>query len=343
MKKINLKGILVGENEPVYFIAEIAGNFSTFEEAKTLIDSAISIGFNAVKFQTFEAETATTKKNMFDMENVGRVSQYELLKQSQSSGDIQRKIMDYCKKGNVLAFSAPSHIKDIEFMEEFNNPVYKIGSDLACHIPALKIIARLKKPIILSTGMCTLEEVKKSVEAILAEGNDQIILMHCVADYPAKYEEVNLNAIKTMQKEFEFPVGYSDHTIGPEISIAAAAMGAHLIERHFNHPDNKPGPDTILSSDEKEMKYIISAVRKIEQAKGDGVKRPSKTEDKNMINNRVSICALRDISKGTVIIKEMVDVKRPGFGIQPVFFDQVIGKTAKKDIPADESITWDMI
>jgi N-acetylneuraminate synthase len=343
MKKINLNGKLVGDDEPVYFIAEIAGNFSTFREAKKLIDSAVSVGCNAVKFQTFEADTATTKKNMFDMDNVGKVPQYKLLKESECPKDIQKDIIKYCNKNNILAFSAPSHIKDIEFMEEFGNPIYKIGSDLACHIPALKIIARLKKPIILSTGMCTLEEVKKSVSAILAEGNDQIILMHCVADYPTKYNEVNLKAIKTMQKEFEIPVGYSDHTIGPEISLAAVAMGAHLIEKHFKHSENIQGPDAILSSNEQEMKYIIDSCRKIEQAKGSGIKEPSKTERKNMINNRVSICSLKDILKGTIITEDMIDIKRPGSGIQPIFFDQVVGKSAKKDIFADEPITWDMI
>lgn len=343
MKKINLNGTMVGENEPVYFIAEIAGNFSTFEEAKRIIKSAISAGCNAVKFQTFEAETATTKKNMFDMENVGKVQQYKVLKESQCPKELQKAIMDYCRKENILAFSAPSHIKDIELMEEFGNPVYKIGSDLACHLPALRIIARLKKPIILSTGMCTLEEVRESVNTILKEGNDQLILMHCVADYPAKYEELNLRAIQTMQKEFGLPVGYSDHTIGPEMTLAAVAMGANLIERHFKHPENKQGPDAILSSDEKEMRYIIETTRKIEQAKGDGIKKPSKTEYKNMVNNRVSICSLRDIPKGTIITEEMIDIKRPGYGIPPRFFEQVIGKIAKKDIPADEPITWDMI
>jgi len=343
MKKINLNGKLIGEGEPVFFIAEIAGNFSNFEEAKKIIDSAIAAGCDCVKFQTFEAETATTKKNMFDMENVGRVQQYKVLKESECPKELQKEIMEYCKRKKILAFSAPSHIKDIEFMEEFGNPIYKIGSDLACHIPALKTIARLRKPIILSTGMCTLEEVRRSVDAIVNEGNDQLILMHCVANYPTKSEEVNLKAIETMQKEFGFPVGYSDHTIEPEISLAAVAMGAHLIERHFKHPETKQGPDAMLSSDEKEMKYIIETTRKVEKARGDGIKRPSKSEYKNRINNRVSICSRREIPKGTVITEEMIDIKRPGYGIQPRFFEQLIGRIARKDIPGDEPITWDMV
>lgn len=327
----------------MFFIAEIAGNFADFEEAKRIINSAISSGCNCIKFQTFEAETATTKKNMFDMENLRKVSQYEVIKNYQCPKELQKEIMDYCRQNNILAFSAPSHIKDVDFMEEIGNPVYKIGSDLACHIPALKIIAKLKKPIIFSTGMCTLEEVRRSVEAVLEEGNDQLILLHCVADYPTKSDEVNLNAIRTMQNEFMFPVGYSDHTIGPEISLAAVAMGAHAIERHFKYIGNKCGPDEAISSDEKEMRYIIETTRKIEKARGDGIKRPSKSEYKNRISNRVSICSLQNIPKGTVITAEMIDIKRPGYGIQPRFFEQIIGRTAKKDIPKDEVIIWDMI
>jgi len=344
MKKVlNLNGTEIGENKPVYFIAEIAGNFYTFEEGKRIINSAIAAGCNCVKFQTFDAETATTKKTMFDMESIGKVQQYKVLKEYQCPKDIQKQIMDYCKKKGILAFSAPSHIKDIEFMEKIGNSIYKIGSDLACHLPLLRIVARLNKPIILSTGMCTLEEVRRSVDTILNEGNDQIILMHCVSDYPTKPHEVNLNVIRTMQKEFGFPVGYSDHTIGPEISLAAVAMGANVIERHFKHPDNKSGPDEIISSDEKEMRYIIETTRKIEKARGDGIKRPSKSEYKNRLQNRVGICSLKDIPKGTVITEEMIDIRRPGYGIQPRFFEQVIGRTARKNIKAEYPITWDLI
>jgi len=343
MKKVNLNGKLVGKKEPVFFIAEIAGNFTSFEEAKKIINSAISAGCNCVKFQTFEAETITTKKNIFNMESVKKVPQYKVFKEYQCPKELQKQIMKYCKEKNILAFSAPSHIKDIEFMEEIDIPIYKIGSDLACHIPALKIIAKLKKPIILSTGMCTLEEVRRSVGAILNEGNDQLALMHCVSDYPTKYEEVNLKAIKTMQEEFGLPVGFSDHTIGPEISLAAVAIGANLIERHFKLNKIKQGPDAILSSDKEEMKYIIETTRKIEKAMGNGVKKPSKAEEKRRITNRVSICSLREIPKGVIITKEMIDIRRPGYGIEPRFFEQVIDRTARKDIRADEPITWDMI
>jgi len=342
MKKIQINNCYIGNHEPVYFIAEIAGNFITFDEAKKIINSVIAAGCNCVKFQTFDPETVTTKKNFFDMENVGRVSQYEILKKMQCPQDIQREIMNYCKKKNILAFSAPSHISDIDFLEDIENPVYKIGSDLACHIPLLKNVAKLGKTIILSTGMCTSEEIRISVNTILNEGNDQILLMHCVADYPTKVEEINLTVMKTLKKEYGFPVGYSDHTIGPEMSLAAVALGANAIERHFKHKDTQQGPDAILSSDETEMKYIIDISGKIRKAMGDGIKKPSKSEYKNRITNRVSICSLKDIPKGSVITEDMIDIRRPGYGIQPSFFEQVIGRIARKTIPKDEAITWEM-
>jgi len=342
-KEILLDSTPVGGRTPVYFIAEIAGNFRNFTEGKRIIKSAISAGCNSIKFQTFEAETAVTKTAMFDMENVGKVQQYKVLKEYQCSKKLQKQIMDYCNAREILAFSAPSHINDIDFLEEIDNPVYKIGSDLACHTPLLKIVAQLNKPIILSTGLCTLEEIRYSVETIFNNGNDQLMLLHCVADYPAKIEEINLDAIKTMQDEFDVPVGYSDHSTGPEISIAAATLGAHAIERHYCHKLNAKGPDAVISSDETEMKYIIDTVRKIELARGDGKKKPSRTECKNRLTNRVSICAKVDIPPGTIIREEMIDIKRPGLGIQPRFLTGVIGKTTRKIIHKDDVVTWDMI
>ena len=188
---------MIGDDYPCYIIAEIGGLFKNFEEAKRLIDSAIEIGVDAVKFQTLEAETVTTKNNYFDMEATGKISQYELLKDFEIPKEVQMQIVDYANKQGITIFSAPSHINDLEIMKKMNLGIFKIGSDLACHIPLLKKVAELNKPIILSTGMCTLAEVKDSVNAILSTGNNQIIIMHCVSNYPAKPEETNLKVIET--------------------------------------------------------------------------------------------------------------------------------------------------
>lgn len=343
MKNIKLGSESVGNGFPCYFIAEIGNLFKNFEEAKRLIDSAKEVGINAVKFQTWDIETFTTKNNFFDFKATGHISQYELHKSLQISPDLQHQIVDYAKKNDITIFSAPSHIKDIKLMEELDLPIYKIGSDLACHIPLLKEVAKLDKPIILSTGMCTLEEVRNSVDAILSAGNEQLAILHCVADYPTKLEETNLSAILTLKKEFDIPIGLSDHNIDPMIAIGAASMGANLIEKHFRDIRNSSSPDDIVALDKNEFRKMIQSIRLIETAKGDGKKEPSKSEKINLRTNRVSIISMREIKAGEVITENLIDIRRPGTGIQPIHFDNVIGKKAKIGILKEEPITFDMI
>ena len=343
MKPVKLEGKFVGDGYPCYTITEIGVAFKNFEEGKRLIDSAIEMGADSVKFQTYEAETVTTKNNYYSLDITGHVSQYEFHKELELPKSLQKEIVEYAFKRGITIFSAPSHIKDLEFMEEMNLPIYKIGSDLAYHIPLLKKIANFGKPIILSTGMCTMAEIHDSVEAIKNQGNEQIILMHCVADYPSKLEEANLGAIQSMKKEFDIPVGYSDHTIGTFTTLAGAIMGANLIERHFRDERNAPSPDDGHSLVKDQFAELIKSIRKFEQAKGSGIKKPSKHEEKNLLTNRVSIIAMEDISKGTKISEKMIDIRRPGTGIQPIYFEKVLGMKAKNNVSAEEPLTWDML
>ena len=228
-------------------------------------------------------------------------------------------------------------------MEEMNLPIYKIGSDLACHIPLLKKIAKLDKPIILSTGMCSMNEVSESVNVILNEGNKNLILLHCVSDYPAKNEESNLNVINTLKNEFKIPVGFSDHTEGILTSLASGIMGANVIERHFRDPTNSPVPDDIHALTKEEFSKLIISVRQAEQAMGSGIKTPTISEEKNLLSNRVSIIVMQDISIGTKITPEMIDIRRPGIGLAPKFFDQIVGKTTKVSIEKETPLSWEMI
>jgi len=343
MKDVLLGNKIVGDGNPCYTIAEIGILFKNFDEAKRLIDSAKEIGVDAVKFQTWEAETLTTKKNFFDMEVTGHASQYEFLKELEISKELQFKIVNYAKEKNVTIFSAPSHMKDLEVMEQMDLPIYKIGSDLACHVPLLKKIAKFGKPIILSTGMCYLQEIKNSVNAILDAGNDQLILLHCVSDYPSKIEESNLNAIIELKKEFQLPVGFSDHTIGTITSMAAAIIGANVIEKHFRDPQNQPSPDDLHALTKEEFKNLVDSIRIVEKAKGNGKKEPTKSEMKNRETNRVSIIAMDNISTGTIITEDLLDIRRPGTGIQPIDFNKIIGKKAKVDISREDPLTWEMI
>lgn len=343
MKSVELDGKIVGDGQPCYFIAEIGSLFKNFEEAKRLIDSAVEIGIDAIKFQTFEADTITTKNNLFDMENTGKISQYELFKKCEISKELQSEVTNYANRKGITVFSAPSHIKDLEIMKKLDLPIYKIGSDLACHIPLLKEVGKIGKPIILSTGMCTLEEIRKSVEAILSTGNDQLVILHCVSDYPNKPEETNLNAILTLKNEFNVPVGLSDHNIGWSISFGAISMGANIIERHFRDSRNTSAPDDIVALDKEQFSSLIKSTRLIEKAKGDGIKVPTVSEKKNAATNRVSIIAIEEIKKDQIITKDLLDVRRPGTGIQPIYFDSIIGKKAKINIMKEEPITFDML
>lgn len=343
MKNFKLDGKNIGNNQPCYIISEIGGLFKNYDEAKRLIDSAVEIGVDAVKFQTLEAETVTTKQNYFDMESTGHISQYELLKQFEISKDLQKKIVKYANDCGITIFSAPSHMNDLEIMKEMDLSIFKIGSDLACHIPLLEKIASFGKPIILSTGMCTLDEVKNSVNAILDSGNDQLALMHCVSDYPTKPEETNLNAIRTLKDEFGLPVGLSDHNIDPIIAICAVSLGANIIEKHFKDLQNSPSPDDIVALDKIQFKKMIDSIRLIEKSLGNGIKKPSESEIKNLDTNRVSIIAVKEIQMDEVITKDMIDIRRPGIGIPPSHFNEIIGKKAKIKIEEETPLSFDMI
>jgi len=341
MHIVHIGNTFIGDNNPTYIISEIGGNFLNFEEAKKLIDLSANVGANAVKLQTYRAETISSKTAVYDMPNTGHANQYELFKKYEISFDLHKEIWDYCREINIDVFSTPSHMSDVELLERLDCPIYKIGSDDACNIPFLEEIALIGKPIFLSTGMCTMNEVRESVSAILGKGNSDLVLLHCVTNYPTEPAHTNLKCIHSMKKEFGLPVGYSDHTVGTACCIGAAAIGANVIEKHFTYDKNAEGPDHMLSANPVEMKMIISSIRDIEKAMGDGVKRPSKAEKTTRMNNRKSIVTTQKISKGTVITKEMIAIKRPGIGIQPKFIHQILGRIAKETIQTEEPVLWE--
>jgi N,N'-diacetyllegionaminate synthase len=343
-KKINLDGFVVTEESPTYFIAEIGGNFSTFESAKILIDDAIYSGVNAVKFQTLEADTITTRNNYIGFNNDKRASQYENFKNSEISKELQIKTVQYAKKQGLTVFSAPSHVQDFLFMEqELDIPLYKIGSDLLTHIPLLVEICKTKKPIILSTGLSTMSEIRESVEAIALTGCKDLILLQCVSNYPCLYNEINLKAMQKMREEFDCIIGYSDHTLDIEISLAAAVMGAKVIERHFTYDKNLPGPDHQLSSTKEEYKKLIQYTRNIELAVGTGVKKPTISELESRKTNRCSIIIMKSMRKGDVITADDIDIRRPGMGLKPKYFERIIGKTVSKNINKETELRFEML
>jgi N,N'-diacetyllegionaminate synthase len=326
--------------QPIYIIAEIGGNFTTFEEAKALVDAAAACGVDAVKLQTYRAATVASRNAVFDMENTGVVSQYELFTKYEIDEELHRKVFSYIGEKGLDWFSTPSHETDADMLERLGVEAFKIGSDDAVNIPFLLSIARKGKPIVLATGMCTLDEVRESVSAILGEGNNRLILLHAVTSYPTHPEDVNLGAMTSMMREFDLPVGYSDHTIGTAACIAAAALGAFVLEKHFTVDKNADGPDHRLSADPGEMKTLVEQVRQIERMMGSGIKMPAHSEATTRINNRKSIVAARCLEAGQCILPEDIAIKRPGCGIAPKYLHQIVGRTVGRSMAQDEVLTW---
>jgi N-acetylneuraminate synthase len=325
-----------------YIIAEIGGNFTNLAQAKRLIDAAANCGVDAVKLQTYRADTVASRKAIFDMENTGVVSQHDLFKKYEVDEALHREVFAYAESKGLDWFSTPSHETDVDLLERLGVGAYKIGSDDAVNIPFLHYVARTGKPVILSTGMCTLQEVRASVDAILAEGNDKLILLHAITSYPTHPENVNLAAMETLMREFpQLDVGYSDHTLNPVACLCAAAMGARVLERHFTYDKKAEGPDHALSADPAEMKWLVEAVRSFEVMRGSGVKCPAGSERTTRINNRKSVVLARPVRAGERLARADLAVKRPGTGIAPALFEQVIGRAVRSDMEADAVLAWD--
>lgn len=324
-----------------YIVAEIGGNFTDYETAKRLIDDAKEAGVDAVKLQTYRAETVASRKAIYDMENTGVMSQSEYFKKYEIDEETHKRIYYYAKEKKLDIFSTPSHISDVEMLEKIGTDVYKIGADDATNIPFLKKIAKIGKPIMISTGMCTMQEVREAIETIVQEGNCNITIMQVVSLYPTAAQYVNLEVIRTLMKEFpKYTIGYSDHTLGIDACIYAAVMGAKVIEKHFTYDKLADGPDHMHSATKKEMKELVDKIRLFEVMRGNGVKYPVSDEVKNRINNRKSVVAVKCIEKGEILSDQNIDVKRPGYGIPPKNMPMLLGKKAACDIEIDAVLQW---
>ena len=342
--KIKIKDdIYIGENSPCFVMVDVGANHNgDFETAKQLIIAAAKTGADAIKFQTYTAEKLYSKKTPKFIKD--SIAPYELIKKYQHPREWLPKLNEVAKKNNILFSSSPFDFEAVELLEEINVPFYKIASPEIVDLELIEYIAKKQKPIILSTGMANLGEIEDALNTILKSGNDQIIILHCNTLYPAPFETVNLKAIKTLKTAFKFPIGFSDHTLGIEISLAAVSMNAKIIEKHFTLDKTQNGPDHSFALESNDLKELITKIRNIELAMGSGVKKPHELELKeNYKKGRRSIIAAKDIPKGTVINREMLIVKRPGYGIKPKFINLILGRRTKIDIQNDEWITWDML
>lgn len=329
----------------VFIIAEAGVNHNgSFKIAKKMVDAAKAAGADAIKFQTFKAENLVSKfapKAGYQKETTREnESQFNMLKKLELSSGAHKSLINYCRKKNIMFLSSPFDNESIDLLNNLGLKIFKIPSGEITNLPYLRKIGKLKKKIILSTGMSNLKEIKQALGILTKAGTNKknITVLHCNTEYPTSFEDVDLNAMLTIKNTFNVNVGYSDHTPGTEVSIAAAALGAIVLEKHFTLDKNMPGPDHKASLNTKELKVMVDAVRNAEKALGNSIKKPSPSEFKNMLIVRKSIVAKRGIEKGEKFNKENITVKRPGFGISPMLWDKVIGKTATRKFDEDELI-----
>lgn len=330
----------MSENKACYVIAEIGVNHNgDVALAKKLIDIAVEAGADAVKFQTFFADelvTRSAEKAAYQVANTANNdSQYAMLKALELPEATLLEVHDYCEQRGIEFLSTPFSERAADLLSTVGVRAFKISSGDLTHLPMLRYIARLNKPIILSSGMANLSEIEEALAAIYAEGNDQVSILHCVSNYPARAEDCNIAAIDTIAQAFQIPVGWSDHTLGEAISLAAVARGAKIIEKHITADRNLPGPDHKASMEPQEFRQFVANIRAVEQAIGDGRKQARESEIDTARVARRSIVVVRDLKAGTRIEAQDVKIVRPGYGLQPKYLDFVVGSVLAVDILAD--------
>jgi N,N'-diacetyllegionaminate synthase len=331
--------------EKVFIIGEAGVNHNgDLDNALALVDAAARAGCDAVKFQTFRAQDLVTRDaRMADYQqvNTGKVeSQLDMLKRLELREEHHPVLAARAKAHGLMMFSTAFDFHSVDFLAALDIPLWKIPSGEVTNYPYLVRIAGLGKPVVLSTGMATLGEVDQAVEVLLAHGlsRDRLCVLHCNTEYPTPYEDVNLLAMVNMGRALGTAFGYSDHTAGSEVAVAAVALGARVLEKHFTLDRHQPGPDHSASLEPDELAQMVRSVRHIERALGDGIKRPSASESKNRAIARKSVVACRAIAAGETFTEENVTTKRPGCGISAMRWTEVLGRTAKRSFAADELI-----
>lgn len=327
----------------VFVIAEAGVNHNgRLDLAKNLVDVAAAAGADAVKFQTFIPEKVMSKyaqKADYQKAATGAdESQIDMIRKLWLPYEDFVVLHDYCKDKGILFLSTPFDIPSLDFLMTLGMPIIKLPSGEITNLPLILAMARTKKPVIMSTGMSTMDEIAFARDTLLQQGCPQVTILHCNTDYPTPYEDANIRAMVSIHERFGEPVGYSDHTLGIEAPVAAVALGAAVIEKHFTLDKNMDGPDHAASLEPDELGAMIQAIRHTELALGTGIKQPSPSELRNMDIARKSIVAACDIKKGDVFSEDNLDVKRPGDGLSPTLWFEVLGKTAGRDFAADEKI-----
>jgi len=358
MKIIKISNKVISEASRTFLIAEAGVNYydiakkeniEPIEAAKLMIKDAANAGADAIKFQTYKAEKIASKYSpaYWDTAKESTKSQYELFKKYDKFGEKEYKeLAKYAKEKNIIFMSTPFDEEAVDFLDGLM-PVFKISSSDITNIPFIRYIAKKQKPVFLSTGASTIKEIRDAVSTIEKEGNDKVVIMHCILNYPTKYENANLGMIMHLQKLFpNYLVGYSDHTLPDPCMViltTAALLGAKVIEKHFTLDKTLPGNDHYHSMNTEDLRRFVNNLRLLEKIIGRKIKEPLESESSARKYARRSIVAKIDIPEDTIITEDMVTFKRPGMGISPKFLEKVIGKKAKKFIGKDEIIEWDCL
>ena len=327
-------------------IAEAGVNHNgSIELAKQLVDKAVEAGVDYIKFQTFKTEKLVAKSAQmasYQKKNIGTEenSQFAMLKKLELSPKQHDELIAYCKEKGIKFFSTAFDLDSIDYLHSLNLGLWKIPSGEITNYPYIKKIAQYGEPVIVSTGMCEMQDIENAVATLIKWGTkkEDIIILHCNTEYPTPYQDVNLKAMDAIREKFGVEVGYSDHTKGIEVPIAAVALGATVIEKHFTLDRNMEGPDHKASLEPEELKAMVSAIRNIEKAVGDGIKKVTDSEKGNIAVARKSIVASRNIKKGEILSEDNLTVKRPGTGISPMRWEEVLGQVAKRDFSEEELI-----
>ena len=330
----------------MYIVAEMGQNHNgSLRLAKRIVLAAKKAGVDAVKLQTLTSEKLVSKKTPTygELDPSLPKKQWLMYKQAELSREDHKKLFAYAKKLRVTLFSTPFDEEGVDFLDKLGVPMFKIASGDLTHLPLLKYVAKKKKPMIMSTGMATLKEVREAVRTVERAGNEKIVLLQCTSSYPCEPKYMNLKVVSTLMKQFPYPVGLSDHSLDNTAAVALAALGGSLIEKHFTCDKTTAGIDHWLSADGEQMKQLITAVRKTEAMLGDGVKQPNQAERVTLKLARRSVVTTCDIAKGTKVTGKMLSIRRPAKGILPKEFDLVVGRTAKTNIPAETPVQWRMV
>lgn len=336
---------VIGDGAPAFIVAEAGVNHNGDPAvARQLVDHAAEAGVDAVKFQTFRSErlvSGQAPKAAYQIETTGGgEGQREMLARLELSLEQYGDLKDYCAKRGVLFFSSPFDEASVDALDGLGVALFKVPSGEITNHGFLRHVASKQKPVILSTGMSTLDEVAAAIDAIRDGGDPPLALLHCVSAYPAPVEEMNLRAMDTLRARFGGPVGLSDHTLGIEVAIAAVARGAAIVEKHFTLDKRLPGPDHRASLEPGELRSLVQAIRTVEAALGDGEKRPTSSEADTRRVARKSLVARRAIGAGQRLTADLVAIKRPGTGISPAELQRALGRTVVRDLAADEVIDW---